>query len=101
VYSCTHWLRPRNSPPPPAFGLIYEGAIGQPRQTTSLCKPLGQNDKTREIGDGKGVGGQVEISAHVGWVGGAGDNVVLSVDERCGGGHTIPALNGTGCINPY
>ncbi len=25
VYSCTHWLRPRN--PPPAFGLIYEGAI--------------------------------------------------------------------------
>jgi hypothetical protein len=27
----TNWLRPRNSPPPPAFGLIYEGAIGQPR----------------------------------------------------------------------
>ncbi len=27
--SCTHWLRPRN--PPPAFGLIYDGAIGQPR----------------------------------------------------------------------
>ena len=23
--------------PPPAFGLIYEGAIGQPRQTTFLC----------------------------------------------------------------
>ncbi len=22
VYSCTHWLRPRNSPPPPAFGPI-------------------------------------------------------------------------------
>ncbi len=32
VYSCTHWLRPRNSlPPSPAFGLIYEGAIGQAR----------------------------------------------------------------------
>ncbi len=31
VHSCTHWLRPRNSPPPPAIGLIYEGAIGQPR----------------------------------------------------------------------
>jgi hypothetical protein len=31
VHSCTHWLRPRNPPPhPPAFGLIYEGAIGQP-----------------------------------------------------------------------
>jgi hypothetical protein len=28
-----HWLRPRsrNSPLPPAFGLKYEGAIGQPR----------------------------------------------------------------------
>ncbi len=31
VYSCTHWLRPRNPPPPTAFGLIYEGAIGQSR----------------------------------------------------------------------
>ncbi len=38
--SCTHWLRPRNSPPPAAFGLLYEGAIGQPRWTTSLCNPL-------------------------------------------------------------
>jgi hypothetical protein len=28
VHSCTHWLRPRRSPLPPAFGLIYEGAIG-------------------------------------------------------------------------
>jgi hypothetical protein len=39
VHSCTHWLRPHNPPPPP-FGLIYEGAIGQPRKTTSLCDPL-------------------------------------------------------------
>jgi hypothetical protein len=34
VYNCIHWLRPGNSPPPPrppAFGLIYESAIGQPR----------------------------------------------------------------------
>ncbi len=31
VNSCTHWLRPRNSPSSPAFGLIYEGAIGQPK----------------------------------------------------------------------
>jgi hypothetical protein len=29
VYSCTHFQRHRNLPPPhPAFGLIYEGAIG-------------------------------------------------------------------------
>ncbi len=27
-------------PPPPAFGLTYEGAIGQPRLTASLCNPL-------------------------------------------------------------
>jgi hypothetical protein len=33
VHGCTHWLRPRNLPPPPAFGLIYKVAtgIGQPR----------------------------------------------------------------------
>jgi hypothetical protein len=34
VHSCTHWLRSRTSlppPPHPAFGLIYENAIGQPR----------------------------------------------------------------------
>ncbi len=45
VHICTHWLRPRHPLPPPhshAFGLIYEGAIGQPRQTTSLCDPLSQ-----------------------------------------------------------
>ncbi len=42
MHSCTHWLRPCNPPSsrPPAFGLIYEGAIGQPRQMTSLCDPL-------------------------------------------------------------
>jgi hypothetical protein len=41
VQSCTHWLRPRNLlPPPPAFGFIYEDAIGQPRKTTSLSDPL-------------------------------------------------------------
>jgi hypothetical protein len=38
VNSCTHWLRPRNSLPSPAFRLIYEGAIGPPRETTYLCK---------------------------------------------------------------
>jgi hypothetical protein len=40
VHSCTHWLRPRK-PPAPALGLLYEGAIGQPRWTTSLCDPCG------------------------------------------------------------
>jgi hypothetical protein len=37
VYSCTHWLRSRNSPPLPLLWFIYEGAIGQPTNTTSLC----------------------------------------------------------------
>jgi hypothetical protein len=29
VHSCTHWLRPRNppNPLPPAWRLVYEGAI--------------------------------------------------------------------------
>jgi hypothetical protein len=27
-------------PPPPLFGLIYEDAIGETRNTTSLCDPL-------------------------------------------------------------
>jgi hypothetical protein len=41
VHSCTHWLRPRNSPSPPAFGLIYEGAYWSAKiDVTSLCNPL-------------------------------------------------------------
>jgi hypothetical protein len=31
VHSRTNWLRPRNSP---AYGLIYEGVVGQPRVDT-------------------------------------------------------------------
>ncbi len=51
VHSCTHWLRPRNAPPPHAFGLVYEGAIGQPRRTTSLCDPLVNTDCTLALGN--------------------------------------------------
>jgi hypothetical protein len=42
LYEHSYWLRPRNPPfpLPPAFGLVYEGAIGQPSWTTSLCDPL-------------------------------------------------------------
>ncbi len=35
-----HIAHETQHPPPPAFGLIYEGAIGHPRYTTSLCDPL-------------------------------------------------------------
>ncbi len=38
-------------PPPPAFGLIYEGAISQPRQTTSLCGPLDRGHSNRGTQD--------------------------------------------------
>ncbi len=31
VYSWARLLRPHPATPPPAFGLIYEGAIGQQR----------------------------------------------------------------------
>jgi hypothetical protein len=39
---CTALLigRDRATSTSPTFGLIYEGAIGQPRETTSLCDPL-------------------------------------------------------------
>jgi hypothetical protein len=40
VHSCTHLLRPRNSLLFPHLDSYYEGAIGQKRQTTSLCNPL-------------------------------------------------------------
>ncbi len=41
LYSCSHWLRPRNSPPPPLFGLIYEGAIwSAKRDDISLWLPV-------------------------------------------------------------
>ncbi len=31
LYSCPHWLRSRNSPPPPDCGQNYEGAMGHTR----------------------------------------------------------------------
>ncbi len=40
VHSCTEWLRPCNPPPPTRIWLKYEGALGQPRKTTSLCDQL-------------------------------------------------------------
>jgi hypothetical protein len=40
VHSCTLWLRPRN-PLPLAFGLIYEGAIGQPDRRHLSVTPWG------------------------------------------------------------
>jgi hypothetical protein len=41
VHSCTHWLRDPATPSlPPHLDTYYEGAIGQQRETTSLCNPL-------------------------------------------------------------
>jgi hypothetical protein len=51
VHSCTHWLRP----PPHAFGLIYEGAIGHPRKTTSLCDPLSMTQELISTFEGTGI----------------------------------------------
>ncbi len=49
VHICSHWLRPRN-PPPPAFGLLYSrGAIGLLRQTTSPCNTLVDLHVTRRL----------------------------------------------------
>jgi hypothetical protein len=43
VHSCTHWLRvrPRNSPIPPAYVPIYEGAIGAIFPFSQVSKNLG------------------------------------------------------------
>ncbi len=41
VHNCTHWLRPRNSPPLPLrLDSYFEGAFGQQRKATSLVNPL-------------------------------------------------------------
>ncbi len=40
MHSCTYWLRSRNPPPPLIWAHIRGRAIGQARQTTSLCDPL-------------------------------------------------------------
>ena len=40
MYKCTHWLKPLQLPPPPTFSLIYEGVIGQKRETKTLCNSL-------------------------------------------------------------
>jgi hypothetical protein len=61
VQSCSHCLRPRNPPPhPPAFGLAYEGAIGQPRLTKSLYDPLATVNNFIE--DTSVVGSQKQIN---------------------------------------
>jgi hypothetical protein len=39
MYSCTHCLRPRNSPLPPAIGLIYRALLVNHTEYTEL-KPL-------------------------------------------------------------
>ncbi len=40
LYLLIDWDPAAPPPLPHAFGLIYEGAIGQPRWTTSFCNPL-------------------------------------------------------------
>jgi hypothetical protein len=84
MYSRTHWLRPRNYPPPPAFGFIYEGAIGQLRETTSLCNPL---RTLTHLSQGQGVA--VLGPAHVeGFVLG-----VAAAPERAGRDLTVVRLH--------
>ncbi len=40
LYPLAEILQLHPPTPSPPFRLIYEGAIDQPRQTTSLCNPL-------------------------------------------------------------
>jgi hypothetical protein len=57
-------------PPPPAFGLIYEGAIGQPRYTTSLCNPLVimiVNKETNNLNGGADDSSSLARNTDSGW----------------------------------
>jgi hypothetical protein len=40
VYSCSHWLRPRNSPSSPEFWLITRALLVSQDRRKSLCNPL-------------------------------------------------------------
>ncbi len=44
---CTAVLIGTGPASPPALGLIYSGAVGQPRKTTSLCDPLIEPNKSK------------------------------------------------------
>jgi hypothetical protein len=41
VHSCTHWLRPRNSPPYPVFGLVLRGRYWSAKIDDISLKPPG------------------------------------------------------------
>jgi hypothetical protein len=46
VHCCTHWLRPRNTPPPPAFGSYMRALlISQDRQHLFVTPWKIQTDK--------------------------------------------------------
>jgi hypothetical protein len=45
--------------PPPAFWLIYKGAIGQPRKTTSLCDLLAPSQHS--VNKGVHFGGMSQL----------------------------------------
>jgi hypothetical protein len=61
VHSCTHWLRPRS--PPPAFGLKYEGTIGQPDRRRLFVTP-----GSRAVGVAKQLGLESQPDHHPHWV---------------------------------
>jgi hypothetical protein len=46
VHSCTTWLKPCT---PPAFGLIFEGALGQTKVDDIYCDPLAVNKCTYRL----------------------------------------------------
>ncbi len=54
VHRSTHWLRPCNSPPPPAFGLVYEDTIGSKDRRHLFCNLLVYVYYTCDIGRGEG-----------------------------------------------
>ncbi len=89
MYSCPHWLRPRNSPFPPAFGLIYEGGFGQQDRRHLFVTPWLSSSKERKNTKGWSCPKRVHashyltlaIGARFG-VGAYTDNWIATVEQK-------------------
>jgi hypothetical protein len=64
VHSCTNWLRPRNSPPPPpAFGLALRGRYWSATIDDISLEPPVMNAPPGELAGSTGPGNRIEEEA--------------------------------------
>jgi hypothetical protein len=86
VHNCSHWLRPRNPhPPPPAFGLIYEGRYWSAKIEEISLKPPDSTANLQDLGDPAPVLDDAELDEETGQtvlvilLTGAGDRVFTTL----------------------